>query len=69
LASLLGAVGLALMVPVFVVLLPLALIYRLMLEISGWPNWLRGNETDFGRPKRSQDASSRPSPALADNLA
>lgn len=40
-ASLLGAAGVALLVPLFVVLLPLALMYRLVLELTGWPKWLR----------------------------
>lgn len=43
LASLLGAAGLALLVPIFVLLLFLALIYRLALEVAGWPNWRAKN--------------------------
>lgn len=38
--ALLGASGLALLLPLFVVFLPLALLYRLMLEVTGWPRWL-----------------------------
>lgn len=41
LMALLGAVGLALLLPLFIVLLPLALLYRLMLDVTGWPErWL-----------------------------
>jgi hypothetical protein len=39
-ASLLGAIGLTLLVPMFVVLLPLALLYRFVLEVTGWPDLL-----------------------------
>lgn len=40
-AAVLGAAGLALMVPLFVIVLPLAIVYRLVLEVTGWPDWLR----------------------------
>jgi hypothetical protein len=38
--AIVGAFGLALLVPLFVVLLPLALLYRLVLDLTGWPRWL-----------------------------
>jgi hypothetical protein len=38
--AMLGAVWLALTIPIFVMLLPLALLYRLVLEMTGWPAWL-----------------------------
>ncbi len=38
--SILGVVGLAVVVPLFFVLLPLALMYRLVLEVAAWPDWL-----------------------------
>jgi hypothetical protein len=41
LASLLGAAALTLAVPLLVILLPLALMYRLALEVLSWPAWLR----------------------------
>jgi hypothetical protein len=40
-ASLIGAAGVALLVPLLVVLLPLALMYRFVLELTGWPKWRR----------------------------
>jgi hypothetical protein len=42
-ASVLGAAAVALAVPLLVVLLPLALMYRLLLELTGWPKWLRAD--------------------------
>jgi hypothetical protein len=48
-ASLLGAAGVALLVPLFVVLLPLALMYRVVLELTGWPSWLRAAPVDEER--------------------
>jgi hypothetical protein len=40
LTNFLGFIGLALMTPLFVLLLPLALLYRAVLEAAGWPTWL-----------------------------
>jgi hypothetical protein len=37
--ALLGASGLALLLPLFIVFLPLALLYRLVLDVAGWPRW------------------------------
>lgn len=56
-ASLLGAIGLALLVPIFVVLLPLALIWRLVLDIAGWSDWhprIRQRLTWPALPTRSE---------------
>jgi len=36
----LGGAALALLVPLFIVLLPVALLIRLLLGATGWPNWL-----------------------------
>jgi hypothetical protein len=38
--SLLGVTGLTLLVPFFVVLLPMAIAYRLLLGATGWPSWM-----------------------------
>lgn len=56
-ASLLGAIGLALLVPIFVVLLPLALIWRLVLDIAGWSDSRPGIARGMARsalPTRSE---------------
>jgi hypothetical protein len=53
-ASLLGAAGVALLVPLFVMLLPLALMYRLVLEMTGWPAWLQVSSADGRRRALTQ---------------
>jgi len=40
LRSVLQAVGLVLVLPLFVLFLPLALLYRLALDAAGWPEWM-----------------------------
>jgi hypothetical protein len=40
LRSMLHAMGLVLLLPLFVVFLPIALLYRLVLDSAGWPGWL-----------------------------
>jgi len=50
----LGAAAVPLLVPIFALLLPLALMYRLVLEFTGWPTWLRASPADARRRASTQ---------------
>jgi ABC-type glycerol-3-phosphate transport system permease component len=50
----LGAAAVALLVPLVVVLLPLALMYRLVLELTGWPIRHHASQADARRRASTQ---------------